>query len=133
MNDTKTVFDNFRRFTVSVKKERTSAAVDDMLIAIQGYSTANVPVDIGNLANSVFRKLMERGDSWAGVVYYTAKYAPWVHEMSGKLRGRVRTGEGSSGNYWDAYGKQPAKTQFLAKAVEEMIQKDFDRIIRKYY
>ena len=133
MNDTKTIFDNFRRFVVKVKKEYSRAAVDEMLLAIQSYSTASVPVDTSNLANSIFRDLKQRGDSWAGVVYYTAKYAPWVHGLSGTLKGKPRQRKGASGNYWDGFGGQPAKTQFLAKAVEEMILKDFDRIIRKYY
>ncbi len=145
MQNNDEVFDNFRRFVVKVKKEYSKAAVDEMLVAIQGYSTANVPVDTTNLALSIFRDLREKGNSWAGVVYYTAEYAGWVHEMTGKLRGKPREhfgttkdgvsfGGGSlTGNYWDGYGGQPAKTQFLAKAAEEMILKDFDRIIRKYY
>lgn len=146
MNDTTTVFDNFRKFAVSVRRDRNRAAVDAMLIAIEGYSTMLVPVDIGNLANSIFRDLYDRGNSWAGVVYYTAKYAPWVHEMSGKLRGQPRAHFGATrsgvefgggtgvGNYWDGYaGPSKARPKFLALAVEEMILKDFDRIIRENY
>lgn len=90
------------------------------------FATMLTPIDTSTLANSQFRRVTVNGNKVVGVVGYTARYALWVHESSGKLKGQDRahfgkTREGREfgggtgrGKYWDP----KAEPKFLKKGFE---------------
>lgn len=79
------------------------------------------PRDLGVLINSGFSDATKNAKRIEVRVGFTAKYAPWVHEMPMKLKGQpradfgkgVKFGGGSGrGTYWDS-----GENKFLEKAV----------------
>lgn len=120
-------------------QEGAERSVIRILITIEGYSMELTPVDTSNLINSIGREVQPLQDSVAGWVYYGAKYAKWVHDMPGTLKGQPRadfgvTRDGTSfgggtgvGNYWDPN----AEPKFLKKAGDRANREDAQRIINQ--
>lgn len=108
----------------SLKAER---AVTVALSIGGAYATMLTPVDTSNLVNSQFRRVNVNGNMITGHVGYTAQYALWVHESSGKLKGQPRAHFGKTragkefgggtgvGNYWDP----KAEPGFLRKGFDD--------------
>lgn len=135
------------------KGELTNKAITEMLI-IGAENAANItPRDTSTLINSQGRQLWATATGQAGAVYYGAKYAKWVHNMPGTLRGKPRAHFGVTGNqsefgprqkvqfgggslkgfYWDTtHGNSDAQPKFLEIGMEEMA-KDAGAILKKYY
>ena len=92
-----------------------------------GLASGMTPVDTGFLINSMYQTVEKNGNGLCLRVGYTARYAEWVHDMPGTLKGQPRehfgkTREGvelgggtGKGNYWDPN----AEPEFLRKAFEE--------------
>lgn len=81
---------------------------------IMRIAKRKAPVDLGRLQSSGFvtRPYDLTGDPKV-LVGFGAKYAGWVHEMPGTLKGEPRSAP-RKGNYWD--GGEP---KFLQKAIAE--------------
>jgi hypothetical protein len=130
------------------KGAQTEAAVTEMLIIGGSMASELTPVDTNFLLNSQGRKTQPTPTGFEGAVYYGAKYAGWVHEMSGKLKGQPRAhfgvtsnhskvgpqmptefgGGTKTGNYWDP----DAEPHFLTKGMEKMA-KEAPNILKKHY
>lgn len=95
---------------------------------LAGSFAANMtPVDTGFLINSQFQYIGSTAEGMQLRLGYTARYAEWVHNMPGKLKGQPRkhfgkTSEGvefgggtGKGKYWDP----DAEPEFLRKAFED--------------
>lgn len=80
-------------------------------LQIEAAAKRRTPVDTGNLRASAYT--IKQGDT-AVVVGYTAAYAPFVHEATGKLAGQRRRGGSGKGLYWET-----GEPKFLQKAVED--------------
>lgn len=92
-----------------------------------GFAANMTPVDTGFLINSQFQYIGDTPEGMQLRLGYTARYAEWVHDMPGTLKGQPRehfgkTSEGvefgggtGKGNYWDPN----AEPEFLRKAFEE--------------
>lgn len=91
-------------------------AMTGALIIIGSEAAAITPVATSTLVNSQFRELSVTGTRITGRVGYSANYAIYVHEASGKLRGtpRPKKKDKDQGNYWDTGGEP----QFLEKGAE---------------
>lgn len=120
---------------------RGTRAVFAILNEGAALSDTYTPVDTSNLLNSRYQpQVTATKGKISGVVGYTAEYAAWVHEMSGKLKGQPRADFGKTrdgvafgggtgkGNYWDPHGKP----RFLAEAFEE-IKPDIPTILQRIY
>ena len=99
---------------------------------IKGEAQDLAPVDFGVLMASAFSDVVRAGKRIVARVGFTAKYAPWVHEMPMTLKGKPRKNFGKTGtqsaagpvqsvafgggsgkgNYWDG-----GENKFLEKAV----------------
>lgn len=79
-------------------------------------AAALTPQHTSNLINSRYSDLEMQGSKIMGRTGYTAEYAMWVHEASGKLKGQPRPAENgiAQGNYWDPRGEP----KFLEKGFE---------------
>lgn len=130
------------------KGERTNKAIIEMLIVGAENAATITPIDTSTLINSQGRELWQTPTGQAGAVYYGAKYAKWVHNMTGKLKGQPRAHFGVTGNqsefgprqkiqfgggtgvgrYWDP----DAEPKFLEKGMEQMA-KDAESILKKHY
>ncbi|HBB8525082.1 hypothetical protein IGP34_07890 [Escherichia coli] len=92
-----------------------------------GFAANMTPVDTGFLINSQFQYIGNTAEGMQLRLGYTARYAEWVHDMPGKLKGQPRkhfgkTREGvefgggtGNGNYWDPN----AEPEFLRNAFED--------------
>lgn len=109
-------------------------AVTSALLIIGAESAVMVPMDTGTLVNSLYRDVKISGTRVLGKVGYSAEYALFVHNASGKLKGKPRAHFGKTanhsddgpmkpiefgggtltGNYWDPRGEP----KFLDKAVD---------------
>lgn len=110
-----------------VKGRKAVRAIQSALILGSARAAYYTPIDTSTLINSQFREMDFSGVLITGRVGYSANYAAYVHEMSGKLKGQPRahfgkTREGKSfgggtakGNYWDPH----AEPQFLSKGFDE--------------
>lgn len=95
---------------ISVKIVR---ALKSATYIIRTESATMTPIDTSTLINSQFDVVEVNGNKITGKVGYSAKYALYVHNASGKLKGTPR--ENGNGNYWDMHGEP----QFLTKAVKK--------------
>lgn len=137
----------FSRVIANMSGEQAERTVTEMAMVARAYSDEITPIDTSNLINSGFVR-PERGPySYKATVGYTAKYAGWVHEMPGTLKGKPRADFGRTsrysefgpvipvnfgggtkvGNYWDPN----AEPKFLEKGRDKMISEDAERIIKK--
>lgn len=110
-----------------VKGRKAVRAIQSALILGSARAAYYTPIDTSTLINSQFREMDFSGVLITGRVGYSANYAAYVHEMSGKLKGQPRahfgkTREGKlfgggteKGNYWDPH----AEPQFLSKGFDE--------------
>lgn len=116
--------------------ERTSQIVDEIIATkavralksatyiIRTESATLTPIDTSTLINSQFDTVEVSGTRITGKVGYSAKYALYVHNASGKLAGRPR--RNGNGTYWSPGGEP----QFLTKAAQRT--KDLvDGVIKK--
>lgn len=104
--------------------ERTSQIVDEIIATkavraiksatyiIRTESATLTPIDTSTLINSQFDTVEVNGTRITGKVGYSAKYALYVHNASGKLAGKPR-GNGN-GTYWSPGGEP----KFLTKAAQ---------------
>ncbi len=137
---------------------RTAQIVDEVIAvkAVRAIKSANfiirteaatmTPVDTSALINSQFDTVEVNGSRITGRVGYSSRYALYVHNASGKLKGQPRAhfgmtsnrsefgpqkptafGGGSlKGNYWDPHGEP----KFLLKAGQKT-KELVDQIIKK--
>lgn len=116
--------------------ERTSQIVDEVIATkavralksatyiIRTESATLTPIDTSTLINSQFDTVEVSGTRITGKVGYSAKYALYVHNASGKLAGKPRSN--GNGTYWSPGGEP----QFLPKAAQRT--KDLiDSVIKK--
>lgn len=116
--------------------ERTSQVVDEIIATkavraiksatyiIRTESATLTPIDTSTLINSQFDTVEVSGTRITGKVGYSAKYALYVHNASGKLTGKPRSN--GNGTYWSP-GGEPL---FLTKAAQRT--KDLvDSVIKK--
>lgn len=112
-------------------KEITDRKTHDVLwrvgLVAGGFAANMTPIDTGFLINSQFQYIGDTPEGMQLRLGYTARYAEWVHDMPGTLKGQPRehfgkTREGvefgggtGKGNYWDPN----AEPEFLRKAFEE--------------
>ena len=101
--------------------ERTSQIVDEIIATkavralksatyiIRTESATLTPIDTSTLINSQFDTVEVGGTRITGKVGYSAKYALYVHNASGKLAGKPRSN--GNGAYWSPGGEP----QFLTK------------------
>lgn len=104
--------------------EITSQIVDDIIATkavralksatyiIRTESATLTPIDTSTLINSQFDTVEVNGTRITGRVGYSAKYALYVHNASGKLAGKPRSN--GNGTYWSP-GAEP---QFLTKGAQ---------------
>lgn len=115
---------------------RTSQIVDEIIATkavralksatyiIRTESATLTPIDTATLINSQFDTVEVSGTRITGKVGYSAKYALYVHNASGKLAGKPRSN--GNGTYWSPGGEP----QFLTKAAQRT--KDLiDGVIKK--
>lgn len=108
------------------EKERAAArAVLSGVIMGSNEAASMTPVDTSNLINSQYRHISKDGTKIIGRAGYTAAYAKYVHEASGKLRGQSRSN--GHGVYWGPNDGQP---QFLKKGFERQ-KANIDAAIKK--
>ena len=116
--------------------ERTSQIVDELIATkavralksatyiIRTESATLTPIDTSTLINSQFDTVEVNGTRITGKVGYSANYAMYVHNASGKLKGRPRSN--GNGAYWSPGGEP----QFLTKGAKRT--KDLvDNVIKK--
>ena len=116
--------------------ERTSQIVDEIIATkavraiksatyiIRTESATLTPIDTSTLINSQFDTVEVNGTRITGKVGYSANYAMYVHNASGKLKGRPRSN--GNGAYWSPGGEP----QFLTKGAKRT--KDLvDNVIKK--
>ncbi|EGJ9164661.1 HK97 gp10 family phage protein [Escherichia coli] len=130
-----------RQLREEIKEINRDAATAAYEIANEVLNTAvmDTPKDTGTLANGYYITIDENADGAHATVGNTARYAFWVHEMPGTLKGQPRehfgkTREGvafgggtGKGKYWDP----DAYPKFLERALEEHHSEYMD-IARKY-
>lgn len=92
-----------------------------------GFAANMTPVDTGFLINSQFQYIGSTAEGLQLRLGYTARYAEWVHDMPGTLKGQPRENFGRTsdgvefgggtgkGKYWDPN----AEPEFLRKAFED--------------
>ncbi|MDN2486429.1 HK97 gp10 family phage protein [Kosakonia sacchari] len=110
-----------------VQGRKAIRALQSALILIGTRAAYYTPIDTSTLINSQFREIDANGVRITGRIGYSANYAAYVHEMSGKLKGQPRAHFGTTrsgeqfgggtgtGNYWDPHGEP----QFLSKGANE--------------
>ena len=107
--------------------EKAARAMNVAGSIIGGYATLMTPVDTSTLVNSQYRRVIVEGSTVIAAIGYTAKYAKWVHNSPGTLKGQPRAhfgktragqefgGGSGKGNYWSPN----AEPQFLTKAGDD--------------
>ena len=131
-------FKKARKILDKITGENTQATVTAMLIQSMLRSAAITPVATSNLVNSQYYRTFKNGTKWLGQAGYTAEYAARVHEAAGSLKGlgikRPTRGGEDLGDYWDgANGPNSGEPKFLEKGINEMIDNDFENIVKKEY
>lgn len=114
---------NTQAFVNDVER-RAVRAVTAGLIVGASHAARYTPIDTSTLINSQYRDVRVNGVMITGRVGYSANYAVYVHEASGKLKGEPRNS--GSGNYWDPN----AKPKFLQAGFEEAKQ-EIDEAIKR--
>lgn len=107
---------NLNRLVGDIQGRKAVRAMTSALIIIGSEAAAITPRATSTLVNSQFRELSTHGSRIIGRIGYTAAYALFVHEASGKLKGRPRAKRNgvAQGNYWDPSGEP----KFLEKGAE---------------
>ena len=107
---------NYSRLVDEVSRRKNPRVMQQVLDVGATNAALITPVDTSFLINSQFKRQFYRGDNLFGQVGYTANYARYVSESSGKLKGQARQKRNgrSQGNYWDPNGEP----DFLRKGFE---------------
>ncbi len=94
------------QFTADVQR-KLARAMTQALVLGTSESAAVTPRHTGNLLNSMYRNVSGDGSKVVGSAGYTAEYAMYVHEASGKLKGLPRPKEGGrdQGVFWGPSGQ----------------------------
>lgn len=77
------------------------------------------PIDTGAMVNSTYVRLISPDTVKVG---YEVYYAPFVHRMPGKLKGKPRRRPGATGNYWDPHGEPRFLEIALKQSEDEIVQ-----------
>lgn len=121
-----------------IQNRKIPRAIQSANLIIGAQAASLTPVDTSTLLNSQFREMTVSGTRITGRVGYSANYALYVHNASGKLKGQPRAhfgktkegqefGGGSlTGNYWDPN----AEPHFLTKGGEQS-RDDVHRVFKK--
>ncbi|HCQ4453799.1 TPA: HK97 gp10 family phage protein [Escherichia coli] len=121
-----------------ISKDAATAAYE-IAITAEAYAVSDTPRDTGALINGYYVNVEENQDGAHATVGNTERYAYWVHEMPGTLKGQPRehfgkTSEGIAfgggtgrGEYWDP----DADPKFLERALNDHKAEYMD-IARKY-
>ncbi len=121
-----------------ISKDAATAAYE-IAITAEAYAVMDTPRDTGALINGYYVNVEENPDGAHATVGNTERYAYWVHEMPGTLKGQPRehfgkTSEGIAfgggtgrGEYWDP----DADPKFLERALNDHKAEYMD-IARKY-
>ncbi|ENU1175837.1 HK97 gp10 family phage protein [Escherichia coli] len=121
-----------------ISKDAATAAYE-IAITAEAYAVSDTPRDTGALINGYYVNVEENPDGAHATVGNTERYAYWVHEMPGTLKGQPRehfgkTSEGIAfgggtgrGEYWDP----DADPKFLERALNDHKAEYMD-IARKY-
>lgn len=122
-----------------VKGRKIVRGIRASLMLVGTEAAVMTPIDTSNLINSQYQDVNLLGTKVVGTIGYSAEYAAYVHDASGKLKGKPRssvaafqTGDGrtafasNQGNFWDPHGEP----QFLTKAVKKT-KKQRAEIMRK--
>jgi len=119
---------NLNRLIGDIQGRKAVRAMTSALIMIGSEAAAITPRATSTLVNSQFREISTHGSRIIGRVGYTAAYALFVHEASGKLKGRPRAKVNgvSRGNYWDPSGEP----KFLEKGAES-VRDAVDAVIKR--
>lgn len=80
---------------------------------IRTESATMTPIETSTLINSQFDTIEVNGTRVTGKVGYSANYALYVHNASGKLKGQPRPN--GKGSYWSPNGEP----KFLTKAADK--------------
>ena len=108
----------------TITAEKAVRAIKSATYIIRTESATLTPIDTSTLINSQFDTVEVSGTRITGKVGYSAKYALYVHNASGKLVGKPRSN--GNGTYWSPGGEP----QFLTKAAQRT--KDLvDSVIKK--
>lgn len=89
---------------------------------VGGYANLMTPVDTSTLVNSQYRRVQTELGKVVATIGYTAKYAAYVHEAKGKMKGIPRPS--GRGDYWSP----DAEPRFLSKAGDDNLQ-EIDRAV----
>lgn len=96
-----------------IKAVKIVRALKSAAYIIRTESATMTPIDTSTLINSQYDTIMRSGNRLTARIGYSANYALYVHNASGKLKGMPR--RNGNGNYWSPHG-EPA---FLDKAAEK--------------
>lgn len=91
---------------------------------IRTESATMTPIDTSTLINSQYDTVEINGMLITGKIGYSSNYALYVHNASGKLKGKPRPS--GRGNFWSPH----AEPKFLTKAAEKT-QSLVDSTIRR--
>lgn len=129
-----------------VKGRKVIRALQSAMMLIGTRAAYYTPIDTSTLINSQFREIDAGGVLITGRIGYSANYAAYVHEASGKLKGQPRAhfgvtsnrsefgpqkpkkfgGGTGKGNCWDPHGEP----QFLTKGANDE-RDNVDAVMRK--
>lgn len=104
--------------------EQAERAVYVATSIIAGHAALTTPVDTSNLINSQYTRVFKAGTEVVGLVGYTARYAYFVHQAPGTLKGQARPD--GRGNYWAPNGEP----KFLERAGDDN-RNEIDRAVFK--
>ena len=106
-----------------IQGRKAGRAIKSIMFDIGSDAATMTPIgETSVLINSQFQEIMVNGTRITGRIGYSADYAVYVHEASGRLKGQPRAN--GHGNYWDP----AAEPNFLRKALEQNRQKAIETI-----
>ncbi|MGT5975020.1 HK97 gp10 family phage protein [Escherichia coli] len=109
-----------------VQGRKVGRAIKSAMFLIGSDAATMTPVSkTAVLINSQYQEIRINGSLITGRIGYSANYAVYVHEASGRLKGQPRAN--GHGNYWDP----AAEPNFLRKALEQNRQKAIETIRRE--
>lgn len=118
-------------------ENKTKLGFEKAAIYIEGEALEITPIDVGTLRNSTFTDVQLTNTTISARIGYTAKYAPWVHEMPMTLKGKPRAHFGRTSNQSKVGPQQPmdfgggsgkgvywqsGENKFLEKAIKRNTQ-----------
>ena len=115
--------ENLRK-VIEIEESAARKGLLKVVTFIQGEAQEITPQRTGTLVGSAFRSVGKIGDRLVGRVGYTAKYAPFVHEMPDPVPRTVRTTIKSTfvrGGRRVNWTKKGTGNKFLEKAVKNNV------------